>query len=251
MTAPKLNANSKSEYEMGWDAYAETWKETHPYLENIGDEWIGKGAGAANSLEEYSSLIEQSFIRPYVQPQDSILEIGVGGGKTAALLLKHCSHLICADVSARMLDETQKRLGSSNTSYVKLDGRTLDGISDQCVDMCFSYDTMVHMEPRDIFNYLSQIPRVMRGKKLCIFHHGNTLSELGWQKFLSEWDQNLCGKRMGTAFSVMTVPLMEQFLKHLGYEVLVKDESTVPRDCVWVCRAPAGTIPKHRNTGEP
>jgi hypothetical protein len=78
----------------------------------------------------------------------------------------------------------------------------------------------------------------MRGGKLCLFHHTNTLSDLGWRKFLSEWEQNLCGKRMGAAFSVMTVPLMERFLRHLKYEIALKDEQTIPRDCVWVCRAP-------------
>jgi SAM-dependent methyltransferase len=229
---------SKTNYETGWDSYAGAWHKNHPGLGHIGDEWIGKGAGASQSLEEYSALIERVFIQPYVQADDTILEIGVGGGKTAALLLKHCDRLICADISSRMLKATEKRLGWSRTRYVKLDGRTLEGIGDHCVDLCFSYDTLVHIEPRDIYNYLTQIPRVMRGKKLCVFHHANTLSDLGWRKFLGEWEQNLCGKRMGTAFSVMTVPLMEQFLKHLGYEVLLKDEGTVPRDCVWVCRSP-------------
>ena len=238
MKSPQDPRIPKSNYEEGWDGYAEAWKRLHPGLGHIGDEWAGKGAGAANSLAEYEALIEQKFIRPYIKPTDAVLEIGVGGGKTAALLLKYCDRLVCADVSSRMLGETEKRLGSARVSYVKLDGRSLDGISDHSVDVCFSYDTMVHMEPRDILNYLTQIPSVMRGGKLCLFHHGNTLSDLGWQKFLSEWDQNLCGQRMGTAFSVMTVPLMERFLSHLKYEIVLKDEQTVPRDCVWVCRSP-------------
>jgi ubiquinone/menaquinone biosynthesis C-methylase UbiE len=239
MKSAKENIISKSNYEGAWDSYAEVWKQTQPGLVHIGDEWIGEGAGAAHSLEQYQTMIEQSFILPYIKPTDTVLEIGVGGGKTASLLLKHCGHLICADVSSKMLNETKTRLGSSSVSYVKLDGLSLNEISDHCVDFCFSYDTMVHMEPRDIFNYLSQIPRLMRGGKLCIFHHTNTLSDLGWQKFLSEWDQNLCCKRIGTAFSVMTVPLMEKFLNHFGYEVILKDERTVPRDCVWVCRSPS------------
>jgi hypothetical protein len=107
------------------------------------------------------------------------------------------------------------------------------------VDVCFCYDTMVHIEPRDIFNYLTQIPRLMRGDRLCLFHHGNTLSDLGWQKFLTEWEYNLQGRRGGTAFSVMTDSIMEKFLTHLNYEIILKDPHTVPRDCVWVCRAPS------------
>jgi hypothetical protein len=36
----------------------------------------------------------------------------------------------------------------------------------------------------------------------------------------------------------MTNELMARFLDHLGYEVLIKDTESVPRDCVWVVRAP-------------
>jgi hypothetical protein len=46
------------------------------------------------------------------------------------------------------------------------------------------------------------------------------------------------GQRRGTAFSVMTDSIMERFLDHLKYEVLVKDVESVPRDCVWIVRAP-------------
>jgi len=154
------------------------------------------------------------------------------------LLLKYCDRLICADISTQMLQATQARLDSDRVSYVKLDGLTLNNIVPNSVDVFFCYDTMVHLEPRDIFNYLTLVPSIVRGKRLCLFHHTNTTSELGWQKFLSEWEQNLLGKRLGTAFSVMTDSIMEKFLTHLNYKILLKDTESVPRDCVWICEAP-------------
>ncbi|WP_244533013.1 class I SAM-dependent methyltransferase [Geitlerinema sp. PCC 9228] len=226
------------DYEGAWNRYAKSWQKLHPDLQYIGDEWQGKGAGAADSIATYNTLIEQHLIQPYIKPEDIVLEIGVGGGKTAALLLKFCQKLLCADISAQMLQATQKRLGNDRVRYIKLDGLSLAGIDSHSVDVCFCYDTMVHLEPRDIFNYLTLIPRVMRGRRLCIFHHTNVLSELGWRKFLSEWQNNLLGKRQGTAFSVMTDAIMEKFLTHLQYEILVKNTTLVPRDCIWVCRAP-------------
>uniref|UniRef100_A0ACD5GUU1 Class I SAM-dependent methyltransferase n=1 Tax=Desertifilum tharense IPPAS B-1220 TaxID=1781255 RepID=A0ACD5GUU1_9CYAN len=98
------------------------------------------------------------MIAPYIASEDTVLEIGIGGGKTAALLLKHCQKLVCADISAEMLQATQQRLGEERVSYVKLDGLTLNGIPPGSMDVCFCYDTMVHIEPRDIYNYLVQIP---------------------------------------------------------------------------------------------
>jgi SAM-dependent methyltransferase len=226
------------EYEKAWDEYVQNWQKGENTLAYPGDEWIGKAAGAANSLAEYEGLIETKFIAPYVKETDTVLEIGIGGGKTAALLLKYCQKLICADISAEMLKATSDRLQNDTVTYIKLDGISLDNIPPKSADICFCYDTMVHIEPRDIFNYLTRIPQLLKGERLCLFHHTNILSDLGWHKFLSDWDKNLLGKRHGTAFSVMTDNIMEKFLTHLNYQIILKDTQTVPRDCVWVAQAP-------------
>ncbi|MGE5657096.1 MAG: class I SAM-dependent methyltransferase [Actinomycetota bacterium] len=235
---PSTTDRMKVDYEGAWDSYAQQWQKQNSELAHIGDEWIGKAAGAANSLAEYEALIETQFIAPYIKKEHRVLEIGIGGGKTGALLLKYCDRLICADISSQMLAATRSRLGDERVNYIKLDGLTLDALPPGSADVCFCYDTMVHIEPVDIFNYLTRIPKALTGDRLCIFHHSNILSELGWQKFVSEWDKNLLGRRDGTAFSIMTDAIMEKFLKHLNYEILLKDYTTVPRDCVWVCQAP-------------
>jgi SAM-dependent methyltransferase len=227
----------KVDYEGSWDDYARLWRDRYPKLTHIGDEWTGGEAGAAAALGEFEELIETRFISPYVDAADAVLEIGVGGGRTAALLKKHCRELICMDISDEMLKATKQRLGDDGVKYVKVDGIRLSGVRKSSVDVCFCFDTMVHLEPRDIFNYLTQIPALMRGNRLCVFHHTNTLSDRGWKRFLSEWDRNLMGRR-GGSFSVMTNPLMERFLTHLGYEILKMDTESVPRDCVWIARAP-------------
>jgi SAM-dependent methyltransferase len=225
------------DYERSWDQYARDWRHLHRGLTYIGDEWTGKSAGAATSLAEYERLIEQRFIAPYVDETDTVLEIGVGGGKTANLLLNHAARLICADISAEMLAVTRARIGEDRARFVKLDGRSLTPIRRGSADVCFSFDTLVHIEPRDIFNYLTQIPSLLRGKRLCVFHHAEVLSPRGWERFLAEWKDNL-GKRHGGSFSVMTGSIMQRFLDHLGYEVVLEDSSAIPRDRVWVARAP-------------
>jgi len=225
------------DYEQAWDDYAKMWRNRNPKLAHIGDEWTGERAGAAKTVAEYCQLIESRFIEPYISQDDSVMEIGVGGGKTSALLKKHCSDLTCCDISAEMLKATRERIGDDGVRYVKLDGIKLSGVRSGSMDVVFCFDTMVHMEPRDIFNYLTQVPRLTRSKRICVFHHGNTLSELGWKRFLSEWDRNLMG-RSGGSFSVMTIELMARFLDHLDYEVVLKDTESIPRDCVWAVRAP-------------
>ncbi len=229
--------NHGIDYEGTWDAYAEMWQELHPELDRIGDEWIGKGAGAASTGSGIETLIEQRFIQPYIGQEHRVLEIGVGVAKPA-----HCCLNTAKRSSVRIFLENARGHAiaprGDRVSYLKLDGLTLKALEPHSVDVCFCYDTMVHLEPRDIFNYLTQIPALLQGDRLCVFHHTNILSELGWQKFLSEWHLNLRGQRHGSAFSVMTDHIMEKFLTHLNYEILVKDTQSVPRDCVWVCKAP-------------
>ena len=234
---PALPSGRRIDYEGYWDQFAENWRHVHPDKKHIGDEWTGVGSGAAQSLADYVALIRDRFIAPFVRKEHAVLEIGVGGGRTAEILLAHCGSLVCADVSARMLEATRARLGEERVSYVKLDGTTFDGISPGSVDVCFCYDTMVHLEPHDIFNCLSRIPALLKGDRLCIFHHADILSEAGWRKFLRDQGQHAQGGN-NLAFSVMTEAIMERFLRHLGFKVLVKDSESVPRDCVWICQAP-------------
>lgn len=225
------------DYEGAWDKYAKTWRDRFPDAEFLGDEWDGTESGAADTIDEYVALIDERFVVPYIEPGDHVLEIGVGGGRTAALLRDRAAHVTCADISATMLAVTRERIGDDGMTYVKLDGRTLDGVPEHSVDVVFCFDTLVHVEPRDIFNYLVRIPALLRGRRIVLLHHGNMLTERGWARFVREYGHNLMG-RSGSAFSVMTDDIMERFLDHLGYEVLLKDTESVPRDCVWVVRAP-------------
>lgn len=135
------------DYESTWDNYARIWRHWNPELAYIGEEWDGKEAGAATSVAEYEDLIENRFIAPHIKESDDVLEIGVGGGRTAALLERHCRNLVCADISTEMLAATKQRLGT-----------------------------------------------------------------------------------------------------HLGYDILEKDTRSVPRDCVWIARAPEGpTVNGHHS----
>ncbi len=225
-----------------WNKYAEDWQPAAEDEHFIGDEWKGIHAGAALSLGEYNQLIEKSFIAPYITKDDSVIELGVGGGKTAGMLLNHCNKLTCIDVATSMLEATARRHKGEPIRCVQIDGLSLAPLPDASADVFFSYDALVHIEPRDIFNYLTQIPRLLRGKRRCIFHTSNMLSERGFQKFLLEYKDNLLGKRSGGAFSVMTDSLMEKFLTHLGYQIDKKDTTTVPRDAVWICTAPEQVV---------
>lgn len=56
------------DYEAAWEGYAQRWRQAYPGLDHLGDEWVGREAGAAQSLAEYVALIEQRFVAPGSAP---------------------------------------------------------------------------------------------------------------------------------------------------------------------------------------
>jgi SAM-dependent methyltransferase len=115
------------DYEGAWNEYAHNWSSRFPGLSYIGDEWNGTESGGATSVGEYNRLIEEQFIWPYIEKDDTVLELGVGGGKTAAMLRPHARELICADIAAEMLEATRKRLGEEGVHWRSVKNRVCGG----------------------------------------------------------------------------------------------------------------------------
>lgn len=221
-----------------WNQYEALWTTRFPGLPHLGDEWAGVNAGVAQSVDEYSNLIETELIVPNISSSNTVLEIGVGGGKTTELLLKHCAKVIGADVSERMLRRTAQRLDGQNLELIKLNGVNLDSIPESCADVLFTFDTFVHINPRTIYRYLADARTKLRGGKVCIIHHSNILTQRGWETFIEDTEAyEKYPSENGGLFSVMTEEIMRHFFDVLGYDVL-EHKDIIPRDSAWICRAP-------------
>src|SRR5207244_8520763 len=88
--------------------------------------------------------------------------------------------------------------------YLLLDGYGLAGVDDGSVDAAFSYGVFVHLQHWDMFNYLCELHRVLRPGGRGIIQHPNTLSELGWARFVEDLPGSLNRYKRGATFSVMT-----------------------------------------------
>ncbi len=224
----------KTPYELEWDAYSQRWDpgsiETPRERVYLGDEW---GSG---HMRRYTL-----FIRPYLDHDSTVLEIGPGGGRLTELLLRDCAQVVGLDVSASMLARLRERFGElPGLRLVKGNGMDLSPVEDGSVDCVVSYDVFVHLEPEDIYAYLIEMRRVLRAGGTGIVHFANVLSGPGFERFRQTYAEGRGGRRHAAKFSCMTLEIMTHFVESLGLRVLLADaERFHPRDALVVFEAPA------------
>jgi hypothetical protein len=84
---------------------------------------------------------------------------------------------------------------------------------------------------------LQEIRRTLKRGRRAIIHHANTLSSLGWKKFLADVPLNVARHKTFDSFSIVTLELMRELATRAGLEVVEQREDIVPRDAVTYLRA--------------
>ncbi|MDP9416565.1 MAG: class I SAM-dependent methyltransferase [Actinomycetota bacterium] len=168
-----------------------------------------------------------------------MLEIGPGGGRFTEILLPKCQKLVVVDTSPTMLESLRRRFEGEDRLEIQLgDGRGLSQVSDESVDAAFSYDVFVHLQHWDIYNYLTELHRVLKPGGKALIHHSNTFSELGWEYFRRDLRRQLNRHKLASSFIVNTPDLMREFIARAGLECLGMNTEAVRRDCIAFMRKP-------------
>jgi SAM-dependent methyltransferase len=162
----------------GWDRYARR-RRTEP---RIGDDWNNPRIMGLD-VEDRADVVghlDRVVFEPFLGEPDVIVEIGPGGGRFTEVLLPKCRVLHAVDTSSHMIDSLRARFGEDRSVvYHVADGTGLGMLSDGSADAAFSYGVFVHLQHWDIFNYLTELERVLRPGGKAIIQHANTFSELG------------------------------------------------------------------------
>jgi len=217
-------------------------------LEFLGDEWslmgdgeLGYGVRFQSAGELVRYLRDEVFAVHLPAGNDlRILELGPGGGRVTEILLSRCRTLYAVDISAEMLGRLRARFPNAPAlECVTTDGLSITGIPPNSLDAVVSFDTMVHLEPHEIFRYLEIVRGLLREGGRSVLHFGDVETELGFKLFRSQVDAVLQqGVDCGT-FSVMSKSIMRKFLEELDFEVETITNSLLPRDAIAVFRRAA------------
>jgi SAM-dependent methyltransferase len=108
----------------------------------------------------------------------AVLDLGCGIGRIAQYVAPHCKVLLAADISPRMLELAQERLGShGNVRYLRSEPNSLSGIADGAIDLLYSVLVLQHVEREDAFLMLREMRRVLRGGGVAYLTFPNLLHD--------------------------------------------------------------------------
>jgi SAM-dependent methyltransferase len=221
----------------GWDVYARRRRRR----QRVGDVWsnpaqIGLDVEKAEDVVPY---LDRTVFEPFFGRCDVIVEIGPGGGRFTEVLLPKCRRLIAVDTSPAMLDLLQERFAGEDRLELRLgDGQGLGQIADDSVDAAFSYGVFVHLQHWDIYNYLTEVSRVLKPGGKALIQHSNVLSDLGWAKFEEDVPRQLNRHKLPKTFIANTPDLMREFITRAGLESIEMKTEVAKRDCIALMRKP-------------
>jgi SAM-dependent methyltransferase len=135
-----------------------------------GCDWTERGEQWTSDASWKATIAD--VIRREVPPRSVVLEVGPGAGRWSELLRTRAAHLVLVDISATCIDLCRERLGlGPDIEYHLIDGEDPLDVDAESVDVVWSYDVFVHMDPTDVNRYLAEFERILKPGGRAIIHH--------------------------------------------------------------------------------
>lgn len=149
------------------------------------------------------------YLRPYVKPDSTVVEIGSGGGRWTKYLLE-ARKIFAVDVSSEFFPILEERFPDAKDKFVfyQTSGTELDAIDSETIDFVCSFGVFVHIDPEDIDAYLGEIKRVLKPGAFATIHYA---------------DKTKKRARRNSSFSDMTPARMESLLSEHGMRLVKHD----------------------------
>jgi SAM-dependent methyltransferase len=173
--------------------------------EHFGDRW--------GHPDSFPPLLEvrRRFIDPYFVPGSTVLEIGSGGGRWTQFF-QTAGRLFVVEFNPESFDYLRRRFPGLRFDPYRTSGYEMEGVETASIDLVFTFDVFVHLEPDGIKSYLFEIERVLRDGGVAVVHYGDIRKEIA---------------RENPGFSRMTRPLMEELIAATRLRVLNHDEEVM------------------------
>jgi ubiquinone/menaquinone biosynthesis C-methylase UbiE len=176
-----------------------------------GYDWSQAGEEWTRSADWKQSII-RDLLLPNIPSGCVALEVGPGGGRWTEILQARVGQLHVVDVAEKPLALCRERFAAAtHIDYHLSDGRTL-GVADRSIDVVWSYDVFVHINPLDARGYFREFSRVLKpGGRAVVHHPGAPLSADRERRWRSD----------------LTDPMVLEFCRENGFRVLAQTREYV------------------------
>jgi SAM-dependent methyltransferase len=149
--------------------------QTIPYYRDY--DWSAGGAEWSHYWGS-SEAMWQATVLPRLRrflPVGTILEIGAGFGRVSSLLHEHATErLILTDYTRQCIEACKMRfINQPRISCLLTDGFSLQGVTDNSVDLVFSFYSLVDADMGVIESYIREIRRTLKTDGVAFIHHSN------------------------------------------------------------------------------
>ena len=104
-------------------------------------------------------------------PTASILEIAPGFGRWTRYLKQFTDNYIGVDVAESAVNACREQF--PGLRFFHNDGSSLSMAEDRSISFCFSYDSLVHVNPNVMRGYISELKRILTDDGAAFLHHSN------------------------------------------------------------------------------
>lgn len=172
--------------------------------EHFGDRW------GDPQLFKPLLAVRKRFVLPYLAPGQAVLEIGSGGGRWTQYLIGAAGRLTVVELNPESFEYLLRRFPeeAGKLSLYTTTGYEMSGVPGGSIDLVFSFDVLVHVEPEGIAAYLQEAERVLRPGGHAVLQYGDIDKPIAWAN---------------PGFSRMTRPKMEGLIARTGLRIVDHD----------------------------
>ncbi|MBI3978191.1 MAG: class I SAM-dependent methyltransferase [Chloroflexi bacterium] len=121
------------------------------------------GSANVESVFDEAGRLDADWIRRFLPPQATVLDVGCGIGRIEKYLAPYCHRMCSVDVSDEMIARARQRLaGQPNVELYRTSATDLSVFPAATFDFVFSYFVLQHMDHEDAFLALREIARVLK-----------------------------------------------------------------------------------------
>lgn len=157
------------------------------------------------------TYVRDHFLKPYISPNTTVVEIGPGGGRWTQYMLK-AKRLYAVDYHQELLNELKSNFDAGNIAYIKNNGDDFPNIKDGSVDFLFSFGTFVHLDVDIIDRYLRNMKALLNKGSNAVIQYSDKTKPLG---------------KGNAGFSENDPDRMRELILSHGYSIYEEDVKTL------------------------